>query len=75
MSTIRVKVTVAPVIKDVEKNDYLEAWETKCEEEGLEEGEEIPDEFAVERFTEDLNDGTTSLDDICDDASIEVEQV
>lgn len=79
MSIIKLKVEVDPVIIRVEKEDFKDAWQEHCEENGdVEEGEdagEPDDDFVIERVHEEIDDGTRDLSEVFESASIDVTKV
>lgn len=74
---VRVKVTASPVFVDLDSDDYAEAWQETCEEEGdLDEGEEAgeaPVDFMLQQYTKDLESGDVDLAEVLENASVEVE--
>lgn len=77
MSTLKLKISLEPIEIEVEKNDYLEAWQEHCVENGdVEEGEdagEPSDAFVAEQVEEEYANGDRSLDDDFSSSSITVE--
>lgn len=79
--TIQVKIALDPVVKMLDPNDCLAAWLDQCEEDGTydaESGEDappIPDDFVLERFQQDLDEGTVDVAELFAESAVSIERV
>jgi hypothetical protein len=76
-SNIRVKIVVDPVFKTIDKNKYKEKWEEHCDDEQIDMNADgsypdVTDEFAIERYQEELENGDADLSTELETASVEV---
>lgn len=75
---IKVKIT-ATALFSLEPALYQAAWEEHCDDSGdMEEGDDYPpitDEFVLERFQENLEDGSEDLSAVLETADIDVQEV
>lgn len=64
--SIRVKV-VATDYHKIDESRYQEDWESECDEDGHEEGNEyppMPTDWLIDRFWTDIEEGNISLDEV-----------
>ena len=66
MTKIKVKITLDPVTVEVDKSNYQEAWDEQQSEDAESEDDmgfgEPSDEFVLEQYQEDLEEGNVELD-------------
>lgn len=77
MSTLKLRISLEPVEIEVEKNDYLEAWQERCVENGdidpNDDAGEPSDAFVAEMVEEDYANGDRTYDEDFSSSSLTVE--
>lgn len=74
MANIKVRIKVEQVV-EFDKEHYQDQYLEHCEEEGETPLDEVPDEFAIEQYNQELESGELSLDEVLEQAIIVAEAV
>jgi hypothetical protein len=74
MAKIKARVRIDHVA-EFESEDYRNDWEEHCEENGLEVPPDIPADFALARWTREVEDGIVDLAEILETAAVDIEAV
>lgn len=72
--TLRVKVTLDPAYVTLNKDDYREDYIEACDDDGEDPADEVPDEFVLEKYQQQVEDGNDDLAAIFETAAVSVEK-